>query len=940
MTVATKSFWHALPKPLLFGLYGAFGGLLGATIFGEAVWWLLRPSAPKVAAPPPLRVAASPAVDLYQGGSNRFSVKVAREGWDAPATLKVVDPPAGVRIDGITIPKDRGEAEVEIRATADAAEGPSTITMRAEGPAAAGSPTAETTIQLTVRKTSPPPPALRMGVSPEVVLEQSGQNRFGVVIARDYFSGPVVLDFGGLPQGVTAAGLVVPAEATRIEVELMAAADAAVGTTNVTVTAIGPRGPAETPSPPVAMSRLSLTVNAPKPQPAIDVMFVLDVTGSMQYAIDGVRDGIIEFARGLEESKLDARVGLLAFRDRLETDARFPALMRRAMPKGRAPARSGRKRGGVVPKTAPTPPTGGGSGEEPFLLEVAGEVFTEDYAEFGREVGRKLRADGGGDTPESSLDALAVAAGQEFRKEATRVLILITDAPPKIPDKEMQSVDEVADILKKNEIDQLHLVINDPFRSVYSPLQRDAPGTIFSLQSAARGEGFAAMLPKVSREIARITTASQPPMPEPSATSKPKPPGPPPVEAAKALPSIAPPAVLKSVQSQETFSAESAGRLLLAIGAWTGMITAMIAMALCAGQHRYLKEGTLPSGAAFRGWVGGLVAGLAGGAAGQLLFLVAPGAPASEALFRVLGWTLLGSLAGLVLAFFVPNLRSDRGLLGGAVGGAAGALGFIGVATAVRGLAAADASGRILGAVLLGLALGLTLALAERIARKAWLEICYGGSELRTVNLGLEPVSIGSDARISTIYARGALPVAFRYWFKEGKVTRQDAATDQVTELRPGEPESVGAVVVTVRTAGSAKATTATTPAATSSASRPATPARPVNVAPPPLPSPAVSAPQAAARPANVAPATAPAQRPVAAPVLQHASPASTKISVQPAPAVTARPVSPTPSVAPAKSAPAGPPPAPRDPDKCPSCGRSVPGLPGRRYCIQCDIYL
>ena len=539
MKVATKSIWHALPKPLLFGLYGAFGGLLGATIFGEAVWWLLRPSAPKVAAPPPLRLAASPAVDLYQGGANRFSVKIAREKWDAPVAVKVIDPPTGVQIGAITIPENRGEAEVEVRATADAVEGPTTITLKAEGPAPAGSPSAQTTIRLTVRKTSPPPPALRMGVSPEVVLEQSGQNRFGVVIARDYFSGPVVLDFGGLPQGVTAAGLVVPSEATRIEVELKAAADAAVGTTNVSVTAIGPRGPAEAPSPPVAMSRLSLTVNAPKPQPAIDVLFVLDVTGSMQYAIDGVRDGIIEFARGLEESKLDARVGLLAFRDRLETNSRFPALMRRALPKSRAPARSGRKRRGGDPKTAPTTPAGGDSGEEPFLIEVAGEVFTKDYAEFGREVGRKLKADGGGDTPESSLDALAVAAGQEFRKEATRVLILITDAPPKIPDKEMQSVDDVADILKKNVIDQLHLVINDPFRSVYSPLQRDAPGTIFNLESAARGGGFAAMLPKVSREIARITTAGQPPVPEPSATSNPKPPGPPPVEAAKALAAIA-----------------------------------------------------------------------------------------------------------------------------------------------------------------------------------------------------------------------------------------------------------------------------------------------------------------------------------------------------------------------------------------------------------------
>ena len=49
------------------------------------------------------------------------------------------------------------------------------------------------------------------------------------------------------------------------------------------------------------------------------------------------------------------------------------------------------------------------------------------------------------------------------------------------------------------------------------------------------------------------------------------------------------------------------------------MVTAMIALALCAGQRHYLRPGSLPLGAAVWGWIGGLMAGLAGGAAGQLL---------------------------------------------------------------------------------------------------------------------------------------------------------------------------------------------------------------------------------------------------------------------------------------------------------------------------------
>ena len=413
-----------------------------------------------------------------------------------------------------------------------------------------------------------------------------------------------------------ATGLTIPADDSRIEVELDAAPNAAAGTSNVVVRATGPRGPADAPEPPVALSRFSLSVNPAQRHMGVDVMFVLDVTGSMQPAINGVRDGIIAFAQELEKRRLDARVGLVAFRDRLSPsfEPRMPTL------KARPPARAGR-RGRRQPMARRELPGIVEIPGEPFLINVAGEVFTRDYAEFGREVGRKLVADGGGDEPESSLDGLALAARQSFRKDATRVLILITDAPPQIPDKEIQSVDEASDILRDNKIDQLHLVINEPFRDVYTPLQGRSPGTIFNLEDAVRGrDTFASLLPTVSREIARITTASQPSLLDPAAATRPPTPVPPRTLSAHDLPPIAPPAVLLGVQSQERFAAESSLRLLLAIAVWTGMITALIAMALCAGQHRYLKGGILPAGDALRSGLGGLLAGCAGGARGPAPF--------------------------------------------------------------------------------------------------------------------------------------------------------------------------------------------------------------------------------------------------------------------------------------------------------------------------------
>ena len=102
-------------------------------------------------------------------------------------------------------------------------------------------------------------------------------------------------------------------------------------------------------------------------------------------------------------------------------------------------------------------------------------------------------------------------------------LILITDAGPHIPDLEVRSLEQMADLLDRARIDQLHLVIRNQFRPVFEPLQAKAHGAVFDLGQAARKPGaFAELLPEVSREIARIKIASQPPVP-PAAESLPPP---------------------------------------------------------------------------------------------------------------------------------------------------------------------------------------------------------------------------------------------------------------------------------------------------------------------------------------------------------------------------------------------------------------------------------
>ncbi len=100
----------------------------------------------------------------------------------------------------------------------------------------------------------------------------------------------------------------------------------------------------------------------------LDLVFVLDVTGSMSGEIAGVRNHVIEFADSLVEQGVDFRLGMVTFLDEVEN---------------------------VYP-------------------------FTDDATLFQTWVAEQY-AHGGGDGPENSLQALATAAGMQWRDQASRV---------------------------------------------------------------------------------------------------------------------------------------------------------------------------------------------------------------------------------------------------------------------------------------------------------------------------------------------------------------------------------------------------------------------------------------------------------------------------------------------------------------------------------------
>ena len=196
-----------------------------------------------------------------------------------------------------------------------------------------------------------------------------------------------------------------------------------------------------------------------------DIMFVLDCTGSMQEVkCDKGRNQRI--CSTISSEGVHARVGLVAFRDRL-------------------------------------------AGEEPYVLHFKDGPFTADAVAFATNVST-LKAEGGGDIPESSLDALILAVRQPFGHGRRKVIVLITDAPPHIPDRETSSIDQVVEAFQSAEINQAYLVIRtmDESSQVYLRLLESCRGVAFKLV-LAKNYGLGLSTSKNS-DVARQAPSQRP----------------------------------------------------------------------------------------------------------------------------------------------------------------------------------------------------------------------------------------------------------------------------------------------------------------------------------------------------------------------------------------------------------------------------------------------
>lgn len=182
----------------------------------------------------------------------------------------------------------------------------------------------------------------------------------------------------------------------------------------------------------------------------VDFVFVIDVTGSMQNYINGVRNNISNFTASLVRRGIDYQIGLVLFSD-------------------------------VIEKT----------------YEPTGNVI--DFMQWLATV----RASGGLDEKENALEALATVTKMKFRPAANRVAVLITDAP--YHQKGDVGGNGVTGLTTKTAIE---LLTNKDIRvfgmvpeklEEYQKIAHKTRGTVFELQ-----QSFATILDNFSNQLTNL----------------------------------------------------------------------------------------------------------------------------------------------------------------------------------------------------------------------------------------------------------------------------------------------------------------------------------------------------------------------------------------------------------------------------------------------------
>jgi len=164
-----------------------------------------------------------------------------------------------------------------------------------------------------------------------------------------------------------------------------------------------------------------------------DIVFCLDTTGSMSAMIEGLKSTAVKFAGEVADAVIDYRLGLIGFGDLFIKE------------------------------------------------EMSVYPLTDEVLVFQKRV-KDIPRTGGGDIPESALEAVKKAMEFSFRPKAQKIVVLITDAPPHDPDSQGSSGEDVLRLMFAKEV--LCFVIG-PRIPLYTRFAEETAAAFFQISSDA-----------------------------------------------------------------------------------------------------------------------------------------------------------------------------------------------------------------------------------------------------------------------------------------------------------------------------------------------------------------------------------------------------------------------------------------------------------------------
>ena len=168
-----------------------------------------------------------------------------------------------------------------------------------------------------------------------------------------------------------------------------------------------------------------------------DIVFVLDISGSMGDEIDNVKDNIAAFAKAMEEQGVNGRFGIITYSD----------------------------------FTLDSPEE-----ESSIIKSGASNWFTSAY-ECANAIDA-IELAYGGDNPETAIDGLMLANTLETRKDARVFYILVTDDSYKVDNNYgVSSMTETIEILNDNNV-SVSVITDNYSKSYYTSLVSETNGII------------------------------------------------------------------------------------------------------------------------------------------------------------------------------------------------------------------------------------------------------------------------------------------------------------------------------------------------------------------------------------------------------------------------------------------------------------------------------